>query len=101
MKTNNHAIVDYSAQLDKTFGKPGTPQRNKFDEDAYNFYTGLLLLEARKEAKVTQAELATRTHTSKSYISRVENGSINPSAGMFYRLIHALGLRVEITKALA
>ena len=58
MKTNNHAIVDYSAQLDKTFGKPGTPARNKFDEDAYNFYTGLVLAQARKEAKVTQAELA-------------------------------------------
>ena len=101
MKTNNHTIVDYSEQLDKTFGKSGTAERNKFDEDAYNFYTGLVLLEARKEAKVTQAELAKKTHTSKSYISRIENGLINPSAGMFYRLIHALGLRVEITKAIA
>lgn len=101
MKTNNHAIVDYSAQLDKAFGKPGTPERNKFDEDAYNFYTGLVLAQARKEAKVTQSELATRTHTSKSYISRVENGAINPSVGMYYRLIHALGLRIEITKVLA
>lgn len=101
MKTNNHTIIDYSSKLNKTFGEPGTPERNQFDEDAYNFYTGLVLAQARKEARVTQAELATRTHTSKSYISRVENGAINPSAGMFYRLIHALGLRIEITKALA
>ncbi|MCM1532317.1 MAG: helix-turn-helix domain-containing protein [Bacteroides sp.] len=97
MKTNNHKIVDYSAQLDQEFGRPGTPERNKFDEDAYNFYIGLILHKSRKEAKVTQAELAEKTHTSKSYISRIENGSINPSAGMFYRLIHALGYKIEIS----
>ena len=101
MKTNNHKIVDFSRQLDKEFGKPGTVERAQFDEEAYNFYTGLLLLEARKQAKVTQAELAEKAHTTKSYISRIENGSVNPSAGMFYRLIHSLGFRIDITNAIA
>ena len=31
METNNHQIVDYSAVLEKKFGKPGTEERAKFD----------------------------------------------------------------------
>ena len=100
METNNHQINDYSAILDKQYGAPGTPERAKFDEEAYAFYTGQILLEARREAKVTQSELAKRISATKSYISRIENGSINPSVGTFYRIMNALGLRVEIVKPL-
>lgn len=47
---------------------------------------------------MTQAELADRIHTTKSYISRIERGDITPSVGVFYRIINALGLRVDIVK---
>ena len=46
----------------------------------------------------TQAELARRTQTTKSYISRIENGVIIPSVAVFYRMIAALGMTVEIVK---
>ena len=93
MSTKNGMITDISAELEKKFGAPGTPERAKFDEEAYAFY-------ARKEAKVTQLELAKRINATKSYISRIENGSINPSVGTFYRIMNALGLRVEIVKTI-
>lgn len=98
METNNHQIVDYDAVLDAKFGKEGTPERGKAEDDAYAFYTGQILLDARKEAKVTQSELAKRINATKSYISRIENGTISPSVGTFYRIMNALGLRVEIVK---
>ena len=98
MQTNNHKIVDYDLVLDAKFGKEGSPERAKAEEDAYSFYSGQILHDARKEAKVTQEELALRTNTTKSYISKVENGIITPSVGMFYRFIAALGLRVEVVK---
>jgi DNA-binding XRE family transcriptional regulator len=98
MQTNNHQIKDYSAELDKKYGAVGTKERELFDEEAWNFYTGQLLLEARKEAKVTQEELAHRINSSKSYISRIERGLITPSVGVFYRIINALGLRVDIVR---
>ena len=98
MQTNNHTIVDYDLVLDAKFGKEGTPERAKAEEAAYSFYSGQILQDARKEAKVTQAELARRTNTTKSYLSKVENGIITPSVGMFYRIIAALGLRVEVVK---
>ncbi|MDR0973422.1 MAG: helix-turn-helix domain-containing protein [Prevotellaceae bacterium] len=98
MNTNNNMLTDISAELDLKFGAPGTPERAKAEEQAYAFYSGQILLEARKEAHVTQAELAKRLHTTKSYISRIENGGVSPSVAMFYRIINALGMRIEILK---
>ncbi len=98
MQTNNHKIVDYDAVLDAKFGKEGTPERARAEEAAYSFYSGQILQDARKEAKMTQKELAERTQTTKSYISKIENGVIIPSVGVFYRIIAALGMRVEVVK---
>ncbi|MBQ8454273.1 MAG: helix-turn-helix transcriptional regulator [Bacteroidaceae bacterium] len=42
--------------------------------------------------------MAERTHTTKSYISKIEKGIITPSVGMFYRIIAALGMRTEVIK---
>ncbi len=100
MNTNDHLINDYSAVLDAKYGKEGTPERNKFNEEAYAFYTSQILTDARKEAKVSQTELAKRINTTRAYISKIENGTIDVSAGMFYRIMSALGLRIEIVRPL-
>ena len=96
MEINNHQINDYSAVLEQRYGKQGTPERAKFDEDAYSFYTSQILLNARKDSKMTQSELAKRVNVTKSYISKIEKGVITPSVAMFYRIIHALGMQVEL-----
>lgn len=100
MNTNANRINNYSEVLDQKYGLDGTPERKAFEEHAYDFYSGMVLLQARKEAKITQSELAKRTGTTKSYISRIENGAISPSVGVFYRLISALGMRIEIVKTI-
>ena len=69
---STHKIVDYDAVLDAKFGKEGTPERARAEEAAYSFYSGQILQDARKEAKMTQSELAERTQTTKSYISKIE-----------------------------
>ena len=79
METNNHQIVDYSAVLEAQYGALGTPERAKFDEEAYAFYTSQILLDARKNARLTQEELAKRIGANKSYISRIEKGITVPS----------------------
>ena len=98
MNTSETMIQDYDVVLDARYGKEGTPERIKFEEDAYAYYSGLILRDARKDAKVSQAELARRTQTTKSYISRIENGVIIPSVAVFYRMIAALGMTVEIVR---
>ena len=60
MQINNHQIVDYDAVLDAKFGAEGTSERAEAEEKAYAFYTGQIIGDARKKAKITQAELARR-----------------------------------------
>ena len=76
METNNHQIVDYSAVLEAQYGALGTPERAKFDEEAYAFYTSQILLDARKNARLTQEELAKRANVSRATIIGLENGTI-------------------------
>ena len=97
MQINNHKIVDYDAVLDAKFGKDGTPSRIEAEEKAFAFYTGQIIEQARKEAKMTQTELADKVGSNKSYISRVETGKTEPKVSTFYRIASALGRSVELT----
>lgn len=99
MQENN--IVSVDAMMDKRFGKVGTPEREAFRKEAYTYCVGQIISDARKREKVTQQELASRVGTNKSYISRIEKGSVEPGAGMFLRILGALGLRFEVSQPLA
>jgi DNA-binding XRE family transcriptional regulator len=99
MQTNDHKIRNYSDVLAAQYGAHGTPERAKFDEEAYAFYAGQILLDARKNARLTQAELADRIGSDKSYISRIEKGITIPSVATFYRVINELGLTINIVPA--
>ncbi len=96
MKARSNEIKSYSAVLDERYGKRGTPSRINVEEQAYAYYTGQLIEEARKEAHLTQTELAERIGSNKSYISRVESGKTEPKVSTFYRIVAALGLTVEL-----
>ncbi len=100
MQTKKNNMTDYSAIMDAKFGQRGTPERAKFEEEAKAYYASQILLQARKEAKITQSELAQRVGITKSYISKIENGVIEPGVGLFFRIISSLGLRIDITKPL-
>lgn len=95
---NDYQLRSYDAVLDSKYGTPGSPERTRFEEETYSFYFGQALKDTRKEAKVTQLELARRVGTSKSYISKVEHGNILPSIGAYCRLLHALGRDIEIVR---
>lgn len=86
MHENNNQLVDYDAVLDAKFGKIGTPSRIEAEEKAYAFYTGKIIEDARKKAKVTQAELARRIGSNRSYISRVESGQTDLRTSTFIGL---------------
>ena len=96
MSINNHKISNYSEVLNARYGAPGSDSRRRFDEEAYNFYTGMIIRDARKKVKMTQSDLAEKIDSTKSYVSQIENGNVVPSAGLFFRIIAALGLEVDI-----
>jgi predicted transcriptional regulator len=86
--------------LDAQYGEKGTAERAKFDDEACAFYVSQVLLEARKNARLTQDDLAKRIGSDKSYVSRVERGVTIPSVATFYRIINSLGLAVNINPAI-
>lgn len=94
----NPDVGSMDAVLDKLYGKVGTPEREEFRKEAYSYCVGQLISDARKQERMTQAELAEKVGTDKSYISRIEKGAIEPGVGLFFRIIDALGLKVEIVK---
>ena len=98
MNTNDKRLTSVDAMMDDLYGKVGTPERSEFRKEAYAYCMGRIIHDARKSEKITQTELAERIGTDKSYISKVEKGIIEPGVGTFYRIIDALGLRVDIVK---
>ncbi len=93
---NDNQIRIYDVVLDAEFGEPGTQERAVAEEQTYSFYYGQIIRDARKEENVTLAEQVSRIGTTKSYISKIENGTMTPSVSTFYRIIRALGLQLEI-----
>lgn len=91
-------LTSVDAVMNKKFGEVGSTERENFRREAYSYCVGQVIHEARKKEKVTQEELAKRIGSSKSYISRIEKGIIEPGVSTFYRIIEALGLRIEIVK---
>ena len=93
-------MFNVSKLIDTRFGAPGTPSRIEAEEKAYAFYTGQIIEDARKKAKISQAELARRIGSDRSYISRVESGQTEPKVSTFYRIMNALGCRIELLMSL-
>ena len=91
-------IGSVDAILDRDYGKEGTPEREAFRKEAYAYCVGQVILDARKQEHMTQTDLAKKVGTDKTYISRIEKGVIEPGVGMFFRIIDALGLKVDIVR---
>lgn len=100
MKANDNVMYDVSAELDKTFGAKGTESRRAAEDLAWQEYNAQILLDARKNAGLTQEALAERIGASKGYISRIERGLTIPTISTFYRIVSAMGLAVELRPAL-
>jgi HTH-type transcriptional regulator/antitoxin HipB len=91
-------IKTFDQLLDEKYGKKGSVERDQFDADSLAFRLGVMLKEARVEANLTQEELAEKTGTKKSYISRIERGLSDIQISTYYKLIElGLGQHLNIT----
>lgn len=99
-KTKKEAILNahtFDEILDAEYGKPGTPEREKFDADSAAFCLAETLKEERLKAGLTQEQLAERIGTKKTYISRLENGKADIQLSTLFRIFEGLGRRVSLT----
>jgi HTH-type transcriptional regulator / antitoxin HipB len=91
-------ITTFDEHLDERYGKIGTEKRIEFEIKAKAFAIGEILREVRKEAHMTQEELAHKTGTRKSFISRIENGHSDIQLSTLYRIVEiGFGKRIHLT----
>ncbi len=98
VKGEKDKVVPWNDHLDAKYGPRGSVSRTAFELKAQSFILGELLKEEREKAQLTQAEMAERTGTKKSYISRIENGKADIQLSTLYRLIEqGLNRKLELT----
>lgn len=79
-------LKSFESHLEEIYGKIGTEKRDNFEQRSKTFMIGELLKETRKSMKITQEELALKTGTKKSYISKLENGKVDAQLSTIFKL---------------
>jgi ribosome-binding protein aMBF1 (putative translation factor) len=91
-------IKTFDELIELEHGKIGVENRNKYEESSQMFIVSEMLKEARKEAKLTQEQLAEKTGTKKSYISKLENAKGNIQLSTLIRIFEqGLGRKIGLT----
>ena len=91
-------IKTFDEQIEIEHGKLGTEGRNEYEEQAQMFIVSEMLKEARKDANMTQEQLAVKAGTKKSYISKIENAKGNIQLSTLIRIFEkGLNRRIGLT----
>ena len=96
--TDYKGISSFDELIEKEHGPIGTDSRNEDEEKAQMFIVSEMLREARKNANLTQEELAIKAGTKKSYISKIENGKGNIQLSTLIRIFEkGLNRKIGLT----
>ena len=87
MKKTNKNLTSLTGHIEKQYGKRGTKKREEYEEGFETFKLGVMLQEMRKEQGMTQEQLAEKCHTTKTYISRIENNASDIRLSTLMRII--------------
>jgi len=98
MKKQNNNLTTLDELLDNKYGKRGTEDREKWEQEFEAFRLGVLIEEARLKLGMTQEELAAKCGTNKSYISRIENNASDIRLSTLMKIIQqGLGGQLKLT----
>ena len=94
---NMENIKTLDEHLDEQYGVKGTTTREIFEKGFESFKIGVLIEIEREKQKLTQAQLALKCGTNKSYISRIENGASDIRLSTLSRIIEqGLGGKMRV-----
>ncbi|MCY3913363.1 MAG: helix-turn-helix transcriptional regulator [Chloroflexi bacterium] len=71
--------------------------REAYDELGPEFELARVLIEARTNAGLTQAQLAKRMETTQSVVARLESGRVRPSTRTLEKIARCTGTRLRIS----
>ncbi len=92
---NYSAVTNFEQLLEVEYGAVGESERNDFEYNAQLFIIAEKLKEYRKKAHLTQAELAEKIGTKKSYISRIEKAKADIQISTLFKIFEK-GLGVNL-----
>jgi DNA-binding XRE family transcriptional regulator len=96
--TKYKGIKTFDELIEREYGQIGTEARNDYEEKAQMFIVSEMLKEARKQANMTQQELAEKAGTKKSYISKIENAKGNIQLSTLIRIFEkGLNRKIGLT----
>jgi ribosome-binding protein aMBF1 (putative translation factor) len=92
---NTKTLIEFK---DQHFGKEGTAKRNLLEAGYEQFKLGTLIQEARIDQGLTQEQLAFKSGTTKSYISKIENNIKEVRFSTLQKIVElGLGGQVEVS----
>ncbi len=80
---------------DKIVGKKGTAERDKFEYELNMAILGAMIKAARKERKLTQAQLGKLVGVQKAQISKLESSTTSASIGTILKVFKALKAKIN------
>lgn len=87
-------MTNYNQFKEKMLSNPQI--KEEYDALEVEFDIIQALIDARKQQNLTQKELSDKTGITQADISRIENGTRNPSLEMIKRLAKGLGMRLKL-----
>jgi len=88
------AMIKYSEYKNKVLKNPEVKAEYDALQPEYDIIQAMI--DARNSLNITQKELSERTGITQADISRIENGTRNPSLNMVKRLAKGLGMQLKI-----
>ena len=94
----NLKMMSFSEHLDLQYGKEGSEERDKYEQEFEAFKLGALIQELRKEKGLTQEELALKSGTSKKSISNIENNINDTKFSNLLKILNdGLGVKLKLS----
>ena len=87
-------MTNFNDFLEKRLKDPNF--KKEYDAREPEFSIIQAIIDARKNAGMTQKELAEKTGITQGDISRLENGSANPSLKTLQRLAEGMGMTLKL-----
>jgi DNA-binding XRE family transcriptional regulator len=98
MNKQNNKLTSFTEHLDVQYGKRGSVEREKYEEEFEAFKIGVMLQELRKESGLTQEQLAKKCGTTKTYISRIEHDASDIRLSTLMRIVRqGFGAHLQLT----
>jgi HTH-type transcriptional regulator/antitoxin HipB len=88
--------ISLDALKDKTLGKIGTAERDKFERDLTFEIIGELMREIREKRNLTQDQLADILGIDRTVISKIENNLRGQKISTLFRYVNALDCQLTL-----